>query len=332
MELKPVNTQEIQSIQPMHNSIEQVITESSSEGFMQANTFPVEIEDLKQGCIIPSFAKDNESTISHVEFINAVGEMAADVFSNETILYPAVRVSHPIKGRIPEAMGKPAKELLDHEKTLYYERMAFIIELPSIVSDVNGNQLTLTIGGVRAYNIENLYSRKTEEKFKVFIGFKNVVCTNLCVSTDGFKGEIKARTLGELMKEVYELFTDYQYEKSIHELSALNELSISEHQFAQLIGKMRLYHYLPLAEKKNLMAVPINDSQVSTIAKDYYSNKSFCRDNSGEINLWKLYNLFTGANKSSYIDSFLDRGVGTTMFVDALKTSLINGDNNWFLT
>ena len=36
------------------------------------------------------------------------------------------------------------------------------------------------------------------------------------------------------------------------------------------------------------------------------------------INLWKLYNLFTGANKMSYIDTFLDRGVGCQSFVNGL--------------
>ncbi|WP_343671721.1 DUF3871 family protein [Chitinophaga sp.] len=33
---------------------------------------------------------------------------------------------------------------------------------------------------------------------------------------------------------------------------------------------------------------------------------SFCREVDGSINLWTLYNLFTGANKSSYIDTFLE--------------------------
>jgi len=30
-----------------------------------------------------------------------------------------------IKERIPEAIGKAAKDLLDHERTIYYERCAF---------------------------------------------------------------------------------------------------------------------------------------------------------------------------------------------------------------
>lgn len=49
-------------------------------------------------------------------------------------------------------MHKSAKDLLDHEKTKYYERMAFIIRIPSITTDIYGNTLSLMIDGVRAYN------------------------------------------------------------------------------------------------------------------------------------------------------------------------------------
>ena len=41
--------------------------------------------------------------------------------------------------------------------------MAFIYEVPSIEENVNGNKLSLTVGGVRAYNFENLYGKKIEE-------------------------------------------------------------------------------------------------------------------------------------------------------------------------
>jgi hypothetical protein len=104
------------------------------------------------------------------------------VFTSENILHPAIRISHPIKGRIPEAMGKPADALLEEEKTIYWERMAFVYEIPGITSTVNENKLSLSIGGVRAYNSENLYGKKTEEHFKVFVGFKNYVCINLGIS------------------------------------------------------------------------------------------------------------------------------------------------------
>lgn len=83
---------------------------------------------------------------------------------------------------------------------MYWERMMFAIEVPSITEEVNGNQLNLTIGGVRALNHESLFSKKSIEKFKVFVGFKNLVCTNLLVSTDGIALEIRVSSLQDLIK------------------------------------------------------------------------------------------------------------------------------------
>ena len=109
---------------------------------------------------------------------------ASKIFPKESIEKPSIRVSHVIKGRTPEAIHKTVKDLLNEDKTIYWERMMFCFEIPSICEDIRDNRLNLTIGGVRAYNPINLYSKKSPEKFKIFIGFKNMVCCNLCVSTD----------------------------------------------------------------------------------------------------------------------------------------------------
>ena len=132
--------------------------------FIEANTKEVTIEHLKDDCIVPVFSKDNEITISHPNFIEAVWEAANKVFPNESIELPEIRVSHIIKGRTPEAIHKSVKELLEEDKTIYYERMMFCFEIPSIHEDINGNRLNLSIGGVKAYNHENLYSKKGMEK------------------------------------------------------------------------------------------------------------------------------------------------------------------------
>ena len=55
----------------------------------------------------------------------------------------------------------------------------------------------------------------------------------------------------------------------------------------------------------------ITDSQINTVAKAYINDKNF-GSLGNDISMWKLYNLLTGANKSSYIDSFLDRAVNAT--------------------
>ena len=72
--------------------------------------------------------------------------------------------------------------------------MMFAREILSINNTINGNKLSLTIGGVKAFNQDNLYSRASSDQyFKIFIGFKYLVCTNLCVWTDGFQDNLKGR-------------------------------------------------------------------------------------------------------------------------------------------
>lgn len=318
---------------PQHSTTGNTPTSRKKYGasFITANSQEVTLKHLQRDCIIPVF-RDNESTISHQEFIATVYEAGQQVFPMETISEPVIRVSHEIKGRIPEAVGKPAKELLEHEKTIYYERIGFFFEAKTISDVISGNELTLSFGGVRAYNQENLYSKKTMEKFKVFIGFKNSVCCNLCISTDGLQNEIKVSSLGELMGQVVKLFFSYNAIKHLATIDAFAAYELSQHQFCQFIGKSRLYQFLPKAEKSELPLLGLNDAQISAIAKSYYEDEHFAADEIGHINLWKMYNLLTGAVKSSYIDSFLERNVNAHQLTGGFVQAL-NGDSRykWFL-
>jgi len=300
--------------------------------FIESNTKDVTLQHLKNECIIPVFSKDNEVTISHSNFIETVYDAACRVFPYEKINTPEIRVSHLIKGRAPNAIHKPTNELLEEDKTLYYERMAFCIEIPTVNADINGNTLSLSVGGVRSYNLENLYSKKTCEKFKIFIGCKNLVCCNLCVSTDGFKDEVRVMDTQRLLSNVVELFQLYNMQKHLNLLNSLNGLSMTESQFAQLIGKSRLYQYLPAKEKKLLPTLDFTDSHLNIIAKDYYRDENFSKGNNDNINLWNVYNLFTGANKNSYIDTFLNRGINATDFIIGLSEALREHSRySWFI-
>lgn len=49
-------------------------------------------------------------------------EVTADIYLG-SILRPSIRLSHPIVGRIPEAKDKPAIDLAEYEKTIYYENL-----------------------------------------------------------------------------------------------------------------------------------------------------------------------------------------------------------------
>lgn len=325
-------TMELVNVQNSIVPDESKVVEISDDRFILANTQPISYADLKHKCIIPVFSKDNESTISHSEFVDIVGQAVDKFFSSENILHPAIRISHPIKGRIPEAMGKPAEQLAEEEKTIYYERCAFMYEVPGITTNVNGNNLSLSIGGVRAYNTENLYGKKTEEHFKVFIGFKNHVCINLCISTDGFLDDLRVMSVQELFNRVFQLLTRFDAERQVNHLKSLSDHSLNEHQFAQLIGKARLYNYLSQKQKKEVEKLPISDSQISVVAKDYYQDKSFCRSEEGNIDMWKLYNLFTSATKNSYIDTFLDRTAGSLVFITELIHHLKDSTKSWYLS
>jgi hypothetical protein len=252
-------------------------------------------------------------------------------FPNERIDDPSIRVSHPVKGRIPEAVGKAAKDLLEFEKTIYYERMAFLYDIPSISEDINGNKLSLSLGGVKSYNLENLYGRKCEERFKVFVGFQNHVCTNLCVSTNGFKDELRVRTLAELLNRVYQLFAVFNIQSELCSLENLSEYSLSEHQFASLVGRLRMYQYLKPSEKAGIPALMLGDSQLNAVIRSYYYDKAFQRDSLGGIDLWRFYNLLTGANKSSYIDTFLNRTINALSFTSLLLELLKMGKMLWYL-
>ena len=69
----------------------------------------------------------------------------------------------------------------------------------------------------------NLYSKKGLEKFKVFIGFKNQVCCNLCVFTDGLNSCLEVSNTNELYRIVLEMFNSYNPAKHIHLMQTLTD-------------------------------------------------------------------------------------------------------------
>ena len=314
-------------------SLQVITNEYIHKPFIEANTIEVNFDHLKNDCIVPVFSKDNELTISHNSFIDVVFNAVTQAFPQHSITAPEIRVSHQIKGRTPNAIHKSVKDLLDNEKTIYYERMAFIIQIPGIKDTISGNELSLTVGGVRSYNLENLYNKKTFEKFKFFIGFQNKVCCNLCVSSDGFVEEMRVGNHQELHERISKVIQNYNAELHLMEMKEFTQDYLSEHQFAQLIGRSRLYQHLPKVERQRIPVLNFNDSHINTMAKDYYEDQNFSRMEDGRINLWSVFNLFTQANKSSYIDTFLDRNLSAFDFTKGVQKTL-NGDSDyhWFLS
>ena len=117
--------------------------------------------------------------------------------------------------------------------------------------------------GVRAYNQMNLYSKKVPELFRLAIGFKNQVCCNMCIFTDGYKDDLRVSNTSELYRSALELFNNYNPAKHLYLMQQLGNTSMSEHQFAQILGKMRLYQCLPNGYQKRLPRMLLTDTQIN---------------------------------------------------------------------
>lgn len=116
-------------------------------------------------------------------------------------------------------------------------------------------------------------------------------------------------------------------------MGAFKDSYMTESQFAQFLGKSRLYQYLPVEQKKRLPQMLMTDTQIGLVAKSYYNDDNFALpENQSAISMWNVYNLLTGANKSSYIDNFLDRSLNATQLAEGLNKALY-GENeySWFI-
>lgn len=301
--------------------------------FIESNTQAITLEELTNKNIIPTFC-DNTLTISHQNFIGSVVEVAKKVFGELTV--PELRVSHPIIGRVPSAQHKKASELRDDEKTTFYQRMAFCAHVKNLTRTINGETVHLCIGGVRAYNEDKLYNRQSTMKFKVFVSWKARVCSNLMLTCDGNSGTIECLTEADIMQKSLELFTAFNPHKedTLRLLENLSSTAISEEQFCQIIGRMRLYQFLPLAEQKQLPPLTIGDQAVNAMVKNYISNPNFGKKEGVDFTAWNLMQLANEAVKQSYIDKWLDRNQNCTDFAIGIQKAL-NGEDtegySWFL-
>jgi len=311
-----------------------VLPKSTGKVFIEANTSEVSYRELTEEHIIPVFSATNEPLISHQELVDCVYNATKNWFQDEVILPPSIRVSHPIKGRIPEAKYKKASELESWEQTLFYERMMFCIEVPSIAEMVGGNLLTLTIGAVKSYSQDNLYGKRPsgEQQFHLFIGFKNKVCCNMCVSSDGIVLNLKVQDLAQLENKVVSLFNQYDTLSHVNAMKRLTEVVMTQSEFAHFIGKSRLYRYLPDEQKNQITPLHFGDQQMGAVAKDYFSDENFSSIEDGAtINLWKVYNLLTGVNKSTYIDQFLDRAINAQELVLEIAKHKSGEKSSWYM-
>ena len=192
--------------------------------------------------------------------------------------------------------------------------------------------MELCVGGVRNYSDLNLYrTNRGMEKFTVFIGWRVNVCSNQVLTGEGVKLSFEVMSLHDLYKAVLDLFYNFNLDNDIQLLQSLTQMRLSETQFAQIVGRMRLYQALPSHLQRELPKLLITDSQINNVCRDYYSNPNFGhKDNS--ISMFDFHNLLTEANKSSYIDSYVQRAINATDVTVGISKAL-QGDSeySWFL-
>ena len=300
--------------------------------FLDANTNAVTMEELKKQCVVPTWA-NQELTIAHQDFISCVHDAAKVFYQGETVNAPDIRVSHIVRGRTPNALGKKASELLECEKTQFYQRLAFAFTIPTIFETLEGQKMELCVGGVRNYSDLNLYrTSKGMEKFSVFVGWRVNICSNQILTGQGVKLSMEVMNIADLYKNVMDLFSQFNPAKDFHLMHQLSNTFISESQFAQIVGRMRMYQALPQGHARHIPRLLITDSQVNAICRGFYHNETFgMKDNA--ISLYSFHNLVTESNKNNYIDSYLQRGLNASEVCVGLNNALCGTDNSykWFL-
>ncbi|PTM01528.1 MAG: hypothetical protein DA405_13605 [Bacteroidetes bacterium] len=141
-----------------------------------------------------------------------------------------------------------------------------------------------------------------------------------------FKGDLRVSSIPELIRCADDLYGSFKIDRNIANFQSLKDYSLNSEEFAHLVGRAKQYLNLPKDLKSQKAEFPLGDSQLSQMVRAYYN-----LGNEVDIDLWDFYNLMTGANKSSYIDSAVDRVVDSHTFTLNLAHSLENRSHNWYL-
>lgn len=331
-----IPNQEQQVIEVNAEVIDTTADEQENSHFIESNTSAITLEKLKRICIVPSF-KDSSLTISHQEFAENVLGAAMDYFNGETFGELECRVSHPISGRNPNALRTPANLLTEADKTLFFQRFCFCFELTSMTKTIDGQPICLTIGGVRAYNEQNLYANKSPEKLKIFIGWRVCVCSNLMLSCDGLQDRLEVMSSLDIYKSALDLFTAFDPIDNFNMLENLVNTRLSTQEFCNFIGRMRLYQALPAKTRQELELpeILLGDSQINAATRQFVSNKNFGINGADSISCYQLLQCLNESSKSSYIDTFLSKNKNCVDIATGIQKAIEGRDNenySWFLS
>jgi hypothetical protein len=303
--------------------------------FIESNTQGITFEELTEKNVIPTFA-DGTLTLSSGSIIKATMKAAEEVYGELTPV--EIRVSHRIQGRRKEAQNKPASELQDEDITTFWQRMAFICHVKTLVRTINGVEVHLCIGGTRSYSEDKLFGKPTPSKMKLFVGWFVKLCSNGCLTCDGNSGTIECLTEADVYEKALALFHGFNPEKenALAMLENLGTTYISEQEFCNIIGRLRLYQALPAAEQNVLPKVIFGDQAANKIVQSYVSNPNFgLKEGADSISLWQLLQLANEAVKQgAYINDWQIRNQNCTDFVLGIQKAILGEDQegyDWFL-
>lgn len=300
--------------------------------FLEGPSSTITLQDLSEKSIVP-FYRDFEPSISHQLFIQTVMEAAKIVFGE--ISEPEIRVSHEIRARKPHAISKPKSELTEADQTLYYERLCWLCNVPGITTQINGQEMTLSFGGVRSYQGVRFHSRKTSERFSFFIGASVKICSNQCISTSGSKISIQCNNVETLFNEALSLFSNFNIENNLKLFGSLQDITMTESQLCSVLGRMRLLNAMSLNQQRQHPQILLGDSNMNAVARlAVQEGNPFRMNDDGSISLWNFHNLLTESIKNSYIDTVLPKWTNATDLSIGLVNALNGNDSegySWFL-
>ncbi len=307
-----------------------VQAEKPQNPFILGNTIEVSMQSLQEDYLVPVFSRDNVESISHLDFVSAVFDAAQEYFSGQQFNAPIIRCSHELKVRTKFGAGKLVENLNPEDSGSYMQRLMFVIEIPSISYEVNGNILNLQVIGVRNYADVNLLGNSSQKQsFSVGVGFNNVVCTNGLLRSDGCNLAIKVTNIADLTKYCMEVFKGYDYQNHIDEMKTLNDTMIDVHTLAQFLGRARMYTALPNRQKAelNLPEFILPEAQINSLIRDYFADENFGGFGK-EITTWQFYQLLTNY-KNNYIDLAMPRTINAYDTAVGISKAIKQDDPAW---
>ncbi len=272
--------------------------------------------------------KAKKIKLSHGTILQCVLETARVAYSDPNCRVKSIRGT--TYADVPPEIPSSSYE------NYYYDKIAFLIEVPSVHYKIGKHEISLSIGCLHAYpdHPNALSFVRNTGLFQLLVGFNVYVCTNLHYSTEGIQFEVKAETVKELEQEVHRLIGAFDLEKSRKELENWKSTSAPFSNVEALLMRMRRRSSRRLPQdflnrnperSVQLDALnvlrqrhPLTPEQIAQMREAAVNDPNFSRESRDRISLWHLYNLITEVLKDAPFGKFLKDHEWAYRFVQGL--------------